>query len=262
MCGFLLRGSKVTRKTKKRIVFDILTLGLRGVILCIEILLKLNCSFTSNNIYKLQVTCNILKLSILPATVLGLLDSIDNLLKNSKNSKQDVEKIEIIAKQLAIIGLCLYILISVNSRAQFFFEEVFIRNKKASKDDYYVPLLDPIIVHYLFLIAATLLLVSSIIKCYSAYNKADNKGPFYKSVCSLILDLTIFFIEILGYELMHNHEIPLSQDVVYDFDLSNFLNRVRDIVYLQSSFYSLMQPPESQLDSVEITGGAQSLTPG
>ena len=251
--GFLLSESEVVQKTKKRIAFDVLTLGLRATVLCIEILLKLNCNFISNNIYKLQVICNILKLSILPATVLGLFDSIEILLRNSKNPKQDMEKVEVIAKQLAIIGLSLYILISVNSRAKFFFEEVFIRSKKANKDDYYVPLLDPIIVHYLFLIAATSLLVSSMIKCYSAYNKLDHKESFYKSALSLILDLTIFFIEILGYELIDNRKISLSQDIIYDFDLSNVLNRIRDVMYLQSSFYSLMQSPDSELDSVEIT---------
>ncbi|APR98167.1 hypothetical protein [Wolbachia endosymbiont of Folsomia candida] len=252
-----------TQKTKKRIAFDIVTLGLRGVLLCIEVLLKFTCNLTANNIYKLQVTGNILRLLILPATILYLFDSIDTLLKNGQNPKKNVEKIEVIAKKLAIIGLCLFILINVNYRAKFFFEEVFIRNKKANKDDYYVPLLDPTIVHYLFLTAAILFLVSSMIQCYSAYDKAygssngsyEDKKSFYKSVCFLLLDLAIFLTETLGYELMSGRKVPLSPDVIYDFELPNVLNRIRDVFYLQSSFYSLIEQPGSSLDNIEITRG-------
>ncbi|WP_168464084.1 hypothetical protein [Wolbachia endosymbiont of Ctenocephalides felis wCfeT] len=259
----------MTQKTKKRIAFDILILGLRVGVLCIEILLKFNCNFTINNIHKLRVTSNIFRLFILPATVLYLYDSVDSLLKNGQGSKQNIEKIEVIAKKLAIIGLCLFILISVNSRVKFFFEEVFIPNKKANEDDYHVPLLDPLVVHYLFLIAATLFLVSSMIRCYSAYNKAyssaeEEKKPFFKRVCFLILDLTIFLTETLGYELMSSRKISISEDITYDFDLPNVLNRIRDVCFLRSLYYSLMQDPSdpsgpsdqqpgSSLDEVELS---------
>ncbi|MDD9335794.1 MAG: hypothetical protein PV345_00100 [Wolbachia sp.] len=235
-----------TQKTNKKIAFDVLVFSLRVALLCIEMLLRFTCNFTQNNKYSLQVIRNILKLLILPAIIKYLFDSINGLSKSSENPKREIRKIEIIAKKLAIIWLCFFILINVNFHVKFFFEEVFICNKKANEYNYYVPLLDPVVVNYLFITAAVLFVVSSTMKYYSAYDKAyrsnestdEDKKSFYKSVGFLLLDLTIFFTETLGYEIIHNKKLSISPDITYDFDFVNILNRIRDFFYLQSSFYS------------------------